>query len=137
MTPRMSLPISTTIVCELLKSLTLYDDIKCITVNGQTIIHVGANKMSRNHNSFRTKKYLGSAQSLFMRSSNFELCHMAAQASRLYGFTKVIKFIVCIKKLLCKTCLYADYSYITIYIGALQLLVVLKFFVQWQAHSQW
>ena len=31
---RMSLPIGSTTACEQLKSLTLYDDIKCITVNG-------------------------------------------------------------------------------------------------------
>ena len=35
---------------------------------------------------------------------------MTAQTSHLYGFTKVIKFIEYIKKLLCKNYLYADYS---------------------------
>ena len=42
MTLRMSLPISTTTAGELFKNLTLYNDIKCITVNGLTIIYVGA-----------------------------------------------------------------------------------------------
>ena len=39
---------------------------------------------------------------------------MTAQMSRLYGFTKVIKFIACIKKLLGKNYLYTDYSKLTI-----------------------
>ena len=34
MTPQMSLPIGTTTACEWFESLTLCDDIKCITVNG-------------------------------------------------------------------------------------------------------
>ena len=42
MTPRMSLPISITTGGELLKSLTLHNNIKCITDNGQIIIYVGA-----------------------------------------------------------------------------------------------
>ena len=32
-----------------------------------------------------------------MCTYNFELCHMTAQMSHLYGFTKVIKFIAYIK----------------------------------------
>ena len=42
MTLCMSLPNGTTTAFEQFKSLTLYDDIKCITVNGQTIIYVEA-----------------------------------------------------------------------------------------------
>ena len=42
MTPHMSLPIGTTTASEQLKSQTLYDYIKCITVTGQMIIYVGA-----------------------------------------------------------------------------------------------
>ena len=44
-----------------------------------------------------------------LRTYNFELCYITAQTSRPYGFTKVIKFIVYIKKLLYKNSLYADY----------------------------
>ena len=40
---------------------------------------------------------------------------MPAQTSRLYGFTEVIKFIVYIKKLLCKNYLYAVYSQLTLH----------------------
>ena len=36
-------------------------------------------------------------------TNGFKLCHMSAQTLHLYGFTEVIKFIVYIKKLLCKT----------------------------------
>ena len=38
-----------------------------------------------------------------MHTYNFELCHMTAQTSRLYSFTKVIKFIANIKKYFVKT----------------------------------
>ena len=65
--------------------------------------------MSRNNNSFNVN-FLGSAYSLFMHTYNFAPCHMTAQTLRLYGFTEIIKFIAYIKKLLCKNCLYADYS---------------------------
>ena len=37
-----SLPTTTTIAGEWLNSLIFYDNIKCITVNAQIIIHVGA-----------------------------------------------------------------------------------------------
>ena len=46
-----------------------------------------------------------------MLTYNFELCHVTAQTSHLYGFTKVIKLIAYIKKSLCNNGLYADYSY--------------------------
>ena len=36
---------------------------------------------------------------------------MTIQTSHLHSFTKVIKLIAYIKKILCKNCLYADYSY--------------------------
>ena len=39
---------------------------------------------------------------------------MTALTSRLYGFTKVIKFVACINKFLCKNCLYDDYSQFTL-----------------------
>ena len=76
------------------------------------IIYVGANKTCHIMIIHFAQKYLGSAWSLCMHSYNFELCHMAAQTSHLYGFTEVIKFIVCIKNYFVKTknCLYADYS---------------------------
>ena len=44
---------------------------------------------------------------IVLHINGFKLCHMSAQTSRLYEFTKVIKFIVCINKLLC---LYANNS---------------------------
>ena len=35
---------------------------------------------------------------LYVLSYNFELCHMTAEMSYLYGFTKIITFIVYVHK---------------------------------------
>ena len=63
--------------------------------------------MSRNDNSFLAKIFW---EVLSHCNYGFDPCHMTAQTSLLHSFTKVIKFIAHIKKLLCKNCLYADYS---------------------------
>ena len=64
-TQHISLTISTTTHCELLKTLTLYDDIICSAVNRQTIINTGTNyiiKLRGNYSfctiKFRLIKYL-------------------------------------------------------------------------------
>ena len=61
MTLCMSLPISITAAGEFLKSLTFYNDIKCITVNKYTIILCGANLICRVMNIDFAPKLLGSA----------------------------------------------------------------------------
>ena len=53
-----------------------------------------------------------------MHTNGFKPRYMSAKTSHLYGFTEVIKFIarlVYIKNLLCKSCLYAIYSQLTLH----------------------
>ena len=47
-------------------------------------------------------------------TNGFKQCHMSAQTSCLYRFAEVIKFIVYIKKLVCRNCVYAVYSQLTL-----------------------
>ena len=55
---------------------------------------------------------------------------MSAQTSRQYGFTEVIKFIVYIKKLLCKNCLYAIYSQLSFVVALVLTEKVLSYICQ-------
>ena len=77
---------------------------------------------------------------IFMHTNGFKPYHMSAQKSHLYGFTEVIQFIVCIKKLLRKNCLHAVYlqlmlsHHVTTSLPFLEVLVVLS---QFQMASQW
>ena len=75
------------------------------------IIYVGANKfcMLRNDYSFCANKFRKRLVNVYAYY-NFELCHVTAQTSHLYGFTKMIKYMAYIIKFLCKNCLHADYS---------------------------
>ena len=59
-TPNISLPISTTTICELIKTLMFYDDIMCIAVKGSMIIYVDADSICQVKKIHFTQKYFES-----------------------------------------------------------------------------